>query len=107
MLSPLTREQDDMTTTHVIDDELLQKLDDELRPRKRDLQPLAYSILEAVEVSKCCHGTLYQEMKAGRLRFLKRGSRTLILREDLLDWLKSHRAEKLGGAFGHAKKAAA
>jgi len=95
--------KDDMDTTNVIDDY-------EPRSRGKDLQPLAYSLDEAVRISDSCRSIIYREMKAGRLKFLKVGSRTLILREDLLAWLQSHRAEKLRkgpeGTFGHPKKAA-
>lgn len=51
--------------------------------------PLTYSIEEARKVTGVGRTVLYEEIKAGRLRAVKRGRRTLILTEDLQRWLKA------------------
>lgn len=50
---------------------------------------VAYSIDAAAKVSHTCKTSLYAEIKAGRLRAIKRGARTLITAKDLLEWLNS------------------
>jgi excisionase family DNA binding protein len=50
---------------------------------------LTYSIEEARKVTGVGRTVLYEEIKAGRLRAVKRGRRTLILAEDLRRWLAS------------------
>jgi excisionase family DNA binding protein len=54
------------------------------------MEPLAYTVHEAKRVAAgISRTTLYEEIKAGRLRAVKRGRRTLILAEDLRAWLAS------------------
>jgi excisionase family DNA binding protein len=50
---------------------------------------LAYTIAEAGKVSNTGRTVLYEEIKAGRLRAVKRGRRTLILADDLRRWLEA------------------
>ena len=66
--------------------------------RRERPEPLAYSVNEVIEIAHSCRTIIYREMKSGRLKFIKVGARTLILREDLLAWLQSYRTEKLGPA---------
>jgi len=89
-----------MDITNVIDDY-------EPRDRGEHLQKLAYSLDEASHVSGSCRSIVYRKLKNGRLKFIKVGSRTMILREDLLAWLQSYRAEKLGTPVRRPKKAEA
>lgn len=50
---------------------------------------LSYSIDEAAKKSGSGRTVLYEEIRAGRLRAVKRGRRTLILADDLRSWLNS------------------
>ncbi len=51
--------------------------------------PIGYTINDAVQASGVGRTTLYEEIKAGRLRAVKRGRRTLILADDLRRWLET------------------
>jgi excisionase family DNA binding protein len=50
---------------------------------------LAYSILEACEAARIGRTNLYEALRSGQLRAVKRGKRTLILADDLQKWLES------------------
>ena len=49
--------------------------------------PLAYTVNHACAVADCGRTTLYAAIGDGSLRVKKLGNRTLILAEDLRDWL--------------------
>ena len=51
---------------------------------------LAFRVDEAVAASGLGRTTLYDEIKAGRLRAVKVAGRRLIMREDLEAFLRSH-----------------
>jgi excisionase family DNA binding protein len=51
--------------------------------------PIAYTVAEACAASRAGRTTLYKAIRAGRLRALKHGRRTIILASDLLHWLES------------------
>jgi excisionase family DNA binding protein len=47
-----------------------------------------YAVSEAAEVSGVGRTVLYDEIRAGRLTARKIGRRTVILRDDLMRWLR-------------------
>jgi excisionase family DNA binding protein len=49
----------------------------------------AYTVDETCEAGRFGRTTFYAQLKKGRLRARKLGSKTLVLRADLLDFLKS------------------
>ncbi len=49
----------------------------------------AYTILETCELARVSRGTVYAEIKAKRLCARKIGARTVILEEDLAQWLRN------------------
>jgi excisionase family DNA binding protein len=51
--------------------------------------PIAYSVSEACKVSRIGRTSLYQAIRAGELRAVKRFKRTLILADDLRRWVES------------------
>jgi excisionase family DNA binding protein len=53
---------------------------------------LAVSVGEAAEAAGVSRSSLYEEMRAGRLRYVKVRTRRVILVADLRDWLFSLRA---------------
>jgi len=54
-------------------------------------RPLALSVEQAAEAAGVSRSLLYQEMRAGRLKYVKIGARRVILVDDLRDWLLSLR----------------
>ena len=58
---------------------------------------LAHSIADALALVPVGRSLLYEEIRAGRLRTFKIGSRTLIADEDLKSWLSSYRGLALPG----------
>ena len=52
---------------------------------------LAYGINQAVEATSVGRSLLYEEIRAGKLKTFKVGTRTLIASEDLHAWLDSYK----------------
>jgi excisionase family DNA binding protein len=51
--------------------------------------PMAYTIAETMRAVRISRTAIYQAIKCGELRAVKRGRRTLILAEDLRTWLRN------------------
>jgi excisionase family DNA binding protein len=49
---------------------------------------LAYTIAEACSLTRTGKTALYEAIKTGQLRALKRGRRTLVLPTDLREWIE-------------------
>ena len=47
------------------------------------IEPLAYTVDEAAQATRLSRDLLYDEMRAGRLAYLKVGSRRIITRQHL------------------------
>lgn len=57
---------------------------------KQTIEPLAYSPVSAAIAAGCGVTKIYDAMRDKELPARKLGTRTFILKDDLLDWLKSH-----------------
>jgi excisionase family DNA binding protein len=53
------------------------------------MEMLAFTIAQAAKLAGLCRSTLYQEIRAGRLRAVKRGRSTRVLLQDLKTYLGS------------------
>ena len=57
---------------------------------EHSLSKLAYGINEAMEATSIGRSFIYEEIKAGRLKTFKVGTRTLITAENLSAWLATY-----------------
>ena len=55
---------------------------------------LAYSIADAVNATSVGRSLLYEEIRAGKLKTFKVGTRTLIAASDLTEWLASYQPSR-------------
>jgi excisionase family DNA binding protein len=59
-----------------------------MRNTDPNIRPLAHSVSDALALVPVGRSLLYEEIKAGRLKIFKIGTRTLIADEDLKAWLR-------------------
>ena len=55
---------------------------------------LAYGISEAVKATSIGKSRLYEEIRDGKLKTFKIGSRTLIAADDLSNWLDAYKSAR-------------
>jgi len=61
---------------------------------------MSYTLDEAVKLTGLGKTRLYEELKAGRLKAVKIGRRTLVPHSNLQEWLKSLPSYPVGGNNG-------
>lgn len=59
---------------------------------------IVYSIPDACIIARVGRTSIYEAIRSGALRAVKRGRRTLILHEDLLRWVHSLPSVAVGGS---------
>jgi hypothetical protein len=55
----------------------------------RSIPQVAFTVAEFCERNDMCKATFYELLKSGQLKARKRGSRTIVLASDELEWLNS------------------